>query len=48
MISGALDAAVIRRHLLALDTAVETLRRHTGRPAAIEEYLARVAQGTSL
>lgn len=32
MSPGQLDAAVVRRHLLALDTAVERLRRHAGRP----------------
>jgi uncharacterized protein YutE (UPF0331/DUF86 family) len=29
---GQVDAAVVRRHLLALDEAVQRLRRHTGRP----------------
>jgi len=29
---GQADAAVIRRHLLALDEAVQRLRRHAGRP----------------
>jgi uncharacterized protein YutE (UPF0331/DUF86 family) len=29
---GALDAALVRRHLLAVDRAVQQLRRHAGRP----------------
>ncbi len=33
MTSGVADAALVRRHLGALDAAVQTLRRHTGRPA---------------
>ncbi len=33
MTSGAIDVAMVRRHLAALDVAVQTLRRHTGRPA---------------
>ena len=38
MSPGAMDAAVIRRHLIALDGAVQTLRRHAGRPVeALEE-----------
>jgi len=32
MSPGLLDPDVIRRHLLALDTAVRQLRRHQGRP----------------
>jgi uncharacterized protein YutE (UPF0331/DUF86 family) len=32
MSPGQVDAAVIRRHLLALDAAVQQLRRHAGRP----------------
>ena len=32
MTPGQPDAAVVRRHLLALDEAVQQLRRHTGRP----------------
>jgi len=32
MSPGAIDEALIRRHLLALDTAVQRLRRHTGKP----------------
>jgi uncharacterized protein YutE (UPF0331/DUF86 family)/predicted nucleotidyltransferase len=34
MSPGASDAAVVRRHLLALDAAVQHLRRHAGRPVA--------------
>lgn len=30
MMAGLPDAAVVRRHLLALDTAIRTLRRHAG------------------
>ncbi len=32
MTPGQPDAAIVRRHLLALDEAVQRLRRHTGRP----------------
>lgn len=32
MSPGQVDAAVVRRHLLALDAAIQQLRRHTGRP----------------
>jgi uncharacterized protein YutE (UPF0331/DUF86 family) len=32
MSPGKLDAAVVRRHLLALDRALQTLRGHQGRP----------------
>lgn len=32
MTPGAIDAALVRRHLLALDAAVRQLRRHAGRP----------------
>ena len=32
MSPGELDPAVVRRHLLALDQALQTLRRHQGRP----------------
>jgi len=35
MSPGALDEALVRRHLLALDAAVQRLRRHVGKP--IEE-----------
>ena len=32
MSPGELDTAVVRRHLLSLDQALQTLRRHQGRP----------------
>ncbi len=32
MSPGELDASVVRRHLLALDQALQTLRKHQGRP----------------
>ncbi len=32
MTLGALDLALVRRHLAALDSAVQQLRRHAGRP----------------
>jgi uncharacterized protein YutE (UPF0331/DUF86 family) len=32
MSPGELDASIVRRHLLALDQALQTLRRHQGRP----------------
>jgi len=32
MSPGELDAAVVRRHLMALDQALQTLRKHQGRP----------------
>ena len=32
MSPGELDVAVVRRHLLALDRALQTLRHHQGRP----------------
>jgi uncharacterized protein YutE (UPF0331/DUF86 family) len=32
MTPGSFDAAVVRRHVLALDAAVQHLRRHAGRP----------------
>lgn len=32
MSPGAVDAALVRRHLLALDAAVQALRRHAGQP----------------
>lgn len=35
MTSGTLDPVVVRRHLLALDHAVQTLRRHAGRPVEL-------------
>ncbi len=34
MTPGQADPAVVRRHLLALDEAVQNLRRHAGRPLA--------------
>lgn len=34
MSPGQPDAVVVRRHLLALDTAIQRLRRHAGRPLA--------------
>lgn len=34
MSPGQLDAAVVRRHLLALDAAVQQLRHHAGQPLA--------------
>ena len=38
MSPGQADPAVVRRHLLALDEAVQNLRRHAGRPlAALQE-----------
>jgi len=35
MSPGAVDAALVRRHLLALDAAVQALRRHAGKPLAL-------------
>jgi hypothetical protein len=35
MTPGQPDPAVLRRHLLALDEAVQHLRRHAGRPLAL-------------
>jgi uncharacterized protein YutE (UPF0331/DUF86 family) len=32
MTPGSFDTAVVRRHILALDAAVQHLRRHAGRP----------------
>lgn len=37
MSPGKPDAAVVRRHLLALDAAVQQLRRHAGRPISAFE-----------
>jgi uncharacterized protein YutE (UPF0331/DUF86 family) len=34
MSPGELDASIVRRHLLALDQALQTLREHQGRPVA--------------
>src|SRR5262245_12664743 len=35
MTPGQHDAAIVRRHLLALDEAVQQLRRHAGRPLSV-------------
>lgn len=35
MSPGQVDRALVRRHLLALDTAVAQLRRHVGKPLAL-------------
>jgi uncharacterized protein YutE (UPF0331/DUF86 family) len=35
MSPGRIDAAVVRRHLLALDDVLQTLRRHRNRPVAL-------------
>jgi len=43
MSPGQLDAAVVRRHLLALDAAVQQLRRHAGQPLAALDADARWA-----
>ena len=37
MTPGRPDAAVVRRHLIALDAAVERLRRHAGQPLSALE-----------
>jgi len=37
MSPGRPDATVVRRHLLALDEAVQHLRRHAGRPLSALE-----------
>jgi uncharacterized protein YutE (UPF0331/DUF86 family) len=38
MSPGRMDAALVRRHLLALDAALQNLRRHAGRPVeALED-----------
>ncbi len=34
MIPGQVDRAVVRRHLLAIDAALQRLRRHVGKPLA--------------
>jgi uncharacterized protein YutE (UPF0331/DUF86 family) len=34
MSPGQPDSAIVRRHLLALDAALQRLRRHAGRPLA--------------
>lgn len=57
MTPGSFDAAVVRRHVLALDAAVQHLRRHAGRPLealvsdpdrlwAVERGLQLAAQNT--
>ena len=52
MSPGRPDAAVVRRHLLALDEALQTLRRHQGRPierlTAAREELWAVERGLHL
>ena len=35
MTPGELDPGVVRRHLLALDEALQTLRRHPGKPIGV-------------
>ena len=35
MSPGQIDPAVVRRHLLAIDEAVQTLRRHQGKPVEL-------------
>jgi len=35
MSPGELDASVVRRHLLAIDQALQTLRKHRGRPVDV-------------
>ncbi len=37
MSPGRIDPAVVRRHLLALDDALQTLRRHRNKPVALLE-----------
>ena len=32
MSPGTIDVALVRRHMIALDSAVQTLRRHVGQP----------------
>jgi uncharacterized protein YutE (UPF0331/DUF86 family) len=49
---GHLDKAVVRRHLLALDSALQRLRRHAGKPlaalAAAPDTLWAVERGLQL
>ena len=45
MSPGELDAALVRRHLLALDEALQTLRRHRGRSVGELEEDRRKASG---
>jgi uncharacterized protein YutE (UPF0331/DUF86 family) len=52
MSPGQLDAAVVRRPLLAIDEALQTLRRHQGKPldalASVREELWAVERGLQL
>ena len=52
MSPGRIDPAVVRRHLLAIDEAVQTLRRHRGKPldalAFDREQLWMVERGLQL
>jgi uncharacterized protein YutE (UPF0331/DUF86 family) len=52
MSPGELDAAVVRRHLLAIDEALQTLRRHQGQPldalVSVREELWAVERGLQL
>jgi len=52
MSPGQLDAVVVRRHLLAIDEALQTLRRHQGKPldalASVREELWAVERGLQL
>lgn len=51
MSPGRLDAEVVRRHLLALDQAIQNLRRHSGRPRAAlddQDQLWMVERGLQL
>jgi uncharacterized protein YutE (UPF0331/DUF86 family) len=52
MSPGELDAAVVRRHLLAIDEALQTLRRHQGKPldalVSVREELWAVERGLQL
>ena len=52
MSPGRIDPAVVRRHLLAIDEAIQTLRRHQGKPvetlASDREELWTVERGLQL
>lgn len=52
MSPGELDVAVVRRHLLAIDEALQTLRRHQGKPlevlVSVREELWAVERGLQL
>ena len=52
MSAGELDPSTVRRHLLALDKALQTLRKHQGRPVdrlqADQEELWVVERGLQL